>query len=112
MGQREDDTLSGGSELITVCSGLIHKSIVANELALKREPVQGGSLTVSVALRLLTLYLKKEKGGGGMKMFLSGCSSPGNKDRNEQNQVGESDESSSSPLLSAPHITRWEEERK
>lgn len=29
-------------------------------------------------------------------MFLSGCSSPGNKDWNEQNQVGESDESSSS----------------
>jgi len=34
--KKEDDTLSGGSELITLCLGSIHKSIVANELALKR----------------------------------------------------------------------------
>lgn len=34
--KQEDDTLSGGSELITVCLGLIHRSIVENELALKR----------------------------------------------------------------------------
>ena len=34
--KREDDTLSGGSELITLCLGLIHKSIVVNEPALKR----------------------------------------------------------------------------
>lgn len=42
--KREDDTLSGGSELITLCLGLIHKSIVVNELALKKEcePGRGG----------------------------------------------------------------------
>lgn len=59
--KREDDTLSGGSELITLCLGLIHKSIVQNELALRRNVNLRGSLTVSVALRLLTLHLKKDK---------------------------------------------------
>ena len=35
--KREDDTLSGGSALITLCLGLIHKSIVVNEQAPKKE---------------------------------------------------------------------------
>lgn len=84
MGQREDDISSGGSELITHCSGLIHKSIVANELAVKTEPARGVSLTASVALRLLMLHLKRR-----IKMFLSGCFSPGSKNWNEYNEVGE-----------------------
>lgn len=55
--KREDDTLSGVSELITLCLELTHKSIAAKEE--EYEPVRGGLLTVSVTLRLLTLNLKK-----------------------------------------------------
>lgn len=59
--KREDDTLSGGSELITLCLELTHKSIAAKEE--EYEPVRGGSLTVSATLRLLTLNLKKKDKG-------------------------------------------------
>lgn len=108
--KREDDTLSGGSELITLCLELTHKSIAAKEE--EYEPVRGGSLTVSATLRLLTLNLKK-KDKGIPRLVAPSLEI---KSWDEQKQVGgvggENDESSSSLLLSATQISRWEEERK
>lgn len=108
MGQRGRMTpCLRGSELITLRSG-VDPQVYCGERSGSKEERQPAKrrLTVSVALRLLTLHLtkKNKKKKRGIKTFpIWSCSSLRNKDRDEENQVGgekrRRDESSRSPFF-------------